>query len=122
VSNLAGEAALLPLAPSKTLFLDIVTKLTAVGIPVDQIPAKLEGMAFGDDVVVGGVLKHTLYVANDNDFLALSPAGKSNPNQWFVFTFTDTDLGGSKFESQRFDDDRRSHHNGDQHRSDVQED
>jgi len=122
VSNLTGEAVLLPLAPSKTLFLDIVAKLTAAGIPVDQIPAKLEGMAFGDDVVVGGVLKHTLYVANDNDFLAMSPAGKSNPNQWFVFTFTDADLGGSKFENQRFEDSRSSHHNGDQRHNNPQED
>jgi hypothetical protein len=100
VSNLTGEAALLPYAPPKTLFLDIFAKLKAAGIPEAQIPAKLEGMTFGADVVVGGVTKHTLYIGNDNDFLATAPGGLSNPNQWFVFTFTADDLGGSVFENQ----------------------
>jgi hypothetical protein len=59
-------------------------------------------MAFGEDVIVDGIARHTLYVANDNDFLAVTPGGRSNPNQWFVFTFTDADLGGSVFQPQRF--------------------
>jgi hypothetical protein len=100
VSNLTGEAALLPRAAPKTLFLDIAAKLKAAGIADTLIPAKLEGMTFGADVVVGGVTKHTLYIGNDNDFLATAPGGLSNPNQWFVFTFTDADLGGSVFENQ----------------------
>jgi len=100
VSGLTGEAALLAKAAPKTLFLDIFAKLTAAGIADTQIPAKLEGMAFGADVVVGGVTKHTLYVANDNDFLATAPGGFPNPNQWFVFTFTADDLGGSVFDNQ----------------------
>src|SRR5262249_464820 len=54
---------------SKVLFLDIVSKLTAARIDAHLIPAKLEGVAFGQDVVIGSVIKHTLYVANDNDFL-----------------------------------------------------
>ena len=49
-----------------------------------------------------GVTKHTLYIANDNDFLAVAPGGQANPNQWFVFTFTDDDLGGSVLEQQTF--------------------
>ena len=102
VSSLSTEAALLAKAPAKTLFLDIAQKLQQAGITVDQIPAKLEGMAFGEDVVVDGVVKHTLYIANDNDFLASTPGGKANPNQWFVFTFTDADLGGSVYQPQRF--------------------
>jgi len=113
VSDLTGEAALIAKAPAKTLFLDLVAKLTAAGIATDKIPAKLEGMTFGEDVVVGGVQKHTLYVANDNDFLATTPGGKNNPNQWFVFTFSDADLGGSKFVNQRLDDDRHHDHDRD---------
>lgn len=103
VSALVGEAQLLPHALPKTLFLDIVAKLTAAGLTVDQIPAKLEGMAFGEDVVVNGGVRHTLYIANDNDYLATSPKkGKSNPNQWFVFTFTEADLAGSALVNQRW--------------------
>lgn len=101
VSGLSGEAALLAVAPSKSLFLDIKSVLNANGITNDLIPAKLEGMAFGEDVTVDGILKHTLYIANDNDFLATSPDGKSNPNQWFVFTFSDADLGSSTFVQQQ---------------------
>lgn len=88
VSLLSGEAALLAKAPAKTLFLDIKAALMAFGIPASQIPAKLEGLSFGQDVVVNGVNKHTLYIANDNDFV---PAVAGN-NQFFVFTFADSDL------------------------------
>lgn len=102
VSDLHGEAALLPKANAKSLFLDIAAKLAAAGIAADRIPAKLEGMAFGEDVVVDGVVKHTLYVGNDNDFIAVTPGGKTNPNQWFVFAFTDADLAGSAFVNQQW--------------------
>ncbi|MEJ8814504.1 esterase-like activity of phytase family protein [Variovorax ureilyticus] len=109
VSGLTGQAALLQKAPAKTLFLDIAAALKAHGLTAAQIPAKLEGMAFGEDVFVDGVVKHTLYVANDNDFLATTPGGLANPNHWFVFAFTDADLGGSRFVNQRLqsDQDRR---------------
>lgn len=110
VSALSGEAALLPHAVKKTLFLDIVEKLTAAGLKTEQIPAKLEGLAFGEDVVVNGLVKHTLYVANDNDFLAVTPGGKPNPNQWFVFAFDASDLGGSAFVNQQWHHDHRHHH------------
>jgi hypothetical protein len=100
VSGLSGAAALAPHAVPKTLFLDIVSKLTQAGITTDLIPAKLEGMAFGDDIVVDGVTRHTLYVTNDNDYLSVAPGGKPNPNQFFVFTFTQQDLGGSAFVNQ----------------------
>jgi hypothetical protein len=102
VSALEGAATLLARAPQKTLFLDIFAKLTAAGLKAEEIPAKLEGMAFGEDVVVGAQLRHTLYIANDNDFLAVTPGGKANPNQWFVFSFGDEDLQGSAFVAQRF--------------------
>ncbi|MBI2784385.1 MAG: esterase-like activity of phytase family protein [Gammaproteobacteria bacterium] len=109
VSNLAGASALLAKAVSKTLFLDVFNKLKNAGVTVDQIPAKLEGMAFGEDVIVGGETKHTLYIGNDNDFLAETPAHKDNPNQWFVFTFTDADLGGSRYEPQAFNRNPANH-------------
>ncbi|HKX44453.1 MAG TPA: esterase-like activity of phytase family protein [Burkholderiaceae bacterium] len=109
VSALTGEAALLAKAPAKTLFLDIAAALKSAGLANTQIPAKLEGMAFGEDVVVDGIVKHTLYIGNDNDFLAVTPGGSTNPNQWFVFTFTADDLGGSTFANQKI---KRPHWHG----------
>jgi hypothetical protein len=85
--------------------LDIVAALTARGIDAKDIPAKIEGLAFGPDIMVGGVLKHTLVVANDNDFLSTitdtnHPLGIANPNNFYVFSFSDTDLPG--FAPQQF--------------------
>ena len=95
-------------AVSKTLFLDIVKVLTANGTNAGQIPAKIEGLAFGADAQKGNTTWHTLWVANDNDFLLTVPdaSGKQipNPNQFFVFGFTDADLGGSQFVPQQFND------------------
>lgn len=96
----SGAGALAPKAVTPTLFLDLKAALNASGIGNDRIPAKLEGMAFGDDVVIGGQTMHTLFVGNDNDFLATTPGGLDNPNQWFVFAFSDADLGGSTFVQQ----------------------
>lgn len=101
VTALSGEGNLTGFAPAKSLFLDLKTALNAHGITDDLIPAKLEGMTFGADIEVNGVLKHTLYIGNDNDFLS-SVGGLDNPNQWFVFSFTDADLGGSIFQNQQF--------------------
>jgi hypothetical protein len=97
VSALSGAAALAPYAMAKVQFLDIVTALNAHGISNRDIPAKLEGIAFGPDVVLNGVSKHTLFVANDNDFVghlvdSLHPNGADNPNRFFVFAFDATDL------------------------------
>jgi hypothetical protein len=101
VSAIQGEANLLPYAVPKTLFLDIRAKLNAAGLADTQIPAKLEGAAFGADVTVNGIVKHTLFIGNDNDFLLQSPANHlATPNQWYAFTFTDADLGGSVFVPQ----------------------
>jgi len=105
VSGLSGAAALLARAPTKTLFLDIKAALNAAGISDDRIPAKLESLAFGEDVMVGGKLQHTLYIANDNDFLGsvlLSDKKTSvtYDNQFFVFGFDAADLGGSMFVPQ----------------------
>lgn len=90
VTGISGDANLDGTAIPKTLFLDIVATLNAHGIASTEIPAKLEGVAFGRDVVFGGELVHTLYVSNDNDFLATitdttHPNGVDNPNHFFVF-------------------------------------
>jgi hypothetical protein len=48
-----------------------------------------------------GQTVHTLWIANDNDFLQDLSGPNSNPNQFFVFGFTDADLGGSQFVPQQ---------------------
>jgi len=101
VTNMDGTTAAAN-AVSKSLFLDVVQVLTANGITTDQIPAKLEGLAFGPDVKQGRTTTHTLWLANDNDFLQDFGAPGANPNQFFVFGFTDAELGGSKFVPQQF--------------------
>lgn len=99
VTQTVGEANLTPFAVPKTLFLDVVAVLTQHGFTTDNIPAKLESLAFGYDVKVKGVTKHTLFIANDNDFLGTvtdthHPNGVANPNQFFVFAFDASDLPG----------------------------
>jgi hypothetical protein len=105
VSSMDGTAAASH-AVKKDLFLDVVKALTANGIPADQIPAKIEGIAFGADVKKGTTTLHTLWIANDNDFLATVADSKGNqvpnPSQFYVFGFTDADLNGSTFENQNF--------------------
>lgn len=97
VSFVSGAANLAPYAVAKAPFLDLVAALTAHGFATKDIPAKLEGLAFGPDLVVGGVTKHTLFVTNDNDFLgtvtdSLHPSGIDNPNRFFVFAVDSADL------------------------------
>jgi hypothetical protein len=97
VSLLSGANALAPAAVGKDLFLDIVTVLNAHGIDSNDIPAKLEGITFGPELEVGGTTKHTLIVANDNDFVgtvtdSLHPAGIDNPNRFFVFAVDQADV------------------------------
>jgi hypothetical protein len=105
VSNLDGPTASSH-ALCKTLFLDIVAVLTKNGISTAEIPAKIEGVAFGPDVRQDGNTLHTLWIANDNDFLQTVPdAGHKeipNPNQFFVFGVSDADLNGSQFVPQQF--------------------
>ena len=105
ISSMDGTAAATH-AVNKTLFLDIVAALTGNGITASQIPAKIEGVAFGPDVKKEGTTLHTLWIANDNDFLqtVADPNGIQipNSNQFFVFGFTDADLAGSKYVPQQF--------------------
>lgn len=87
---------------NKTLFLDLVTILKANGFAANHIPAKIEGIAFGPDITMGATTLHTLWVSNDNDFVLTTNDIPSipNPNQFFVFGFTDADLAG--FVPQQF--------------------
>jgi hypothetical protein len=95
-AGISGESNLLPYAVGKSLFLDIKLALNNAGYADTQIPAKLEGAAFGADINEDGTIYHTLYIANDNDFIP----GTAGPNNFYVFKFTDADLGGSTFENQ----------------------
>ena len=103
ISNLDGLTAV-QYAVNKTLFLDLVQLLEANGISPYDIPAKIEGVAFGSDVRQHGTTVHTLWIGNDNDFLEMVPDQNGNqipnPNQFFVVGFTDADLGGSQFVPQ----------------------
>lgn len=89
ITNLSGSAAA-NAAVGKTQFLDLVQALMAEGITPDQLPAKIEGVAFGQDVTLNGEVLHTLYIANDNDFLP----NVAGPNRFYVFGFKDVDLPG----------------------------
>jgi hypothetical protein len=95
ISSLTGLAAA-NAAVAKTSFLDIVALLGANGITPANVPAKLEALAFGADITVNGTLTHTLWMANDNDFLP----NVAGPNNFYVFGVTDADLKGSMFVGQ----------------------
>lgn len=91
ITNLSGKAALdKAVAKSSTPFLDLVNELAKQGITGANVPAKIEGVSFGQDVAYGGDTYHTLYLANDNDFVP----GTAGPNQFYVFGFRDKDLPG----------------------------
>jgi hypothetical protein len=109
VSNLgsspADQAALLAAKVNKGLFIDLVPTLTAaLGISAKNVPAKIEGLAFGQDVDYNGTTLHTLYITNDNDFLATATLNNgqvvNNPNNFYVIGFDDASLPG--FQSQQF--------------------
>ena len=87
-STVSGAAGLATYAVSKTQFLDLKAALTSFGISVTNIPSKLEGLAFGADVVINGVTEHTLWVSNDNDFIPNTTANPAGPNKFYVFAFT----------------------------------
>ena len=87
VSNISGAANLAAKAIPTKLFLDVKSALNANGFSDANIPAKLEGLAFGEDISLTNLVYHTLYITNDNDF-----AAASGDNQFFVFGITDADL------------------------------
>ncbi|MGI9027112.1 MAG: esterase-like activity of phytase family protein [Burkholderiaceae bacterium] len=95
IAALTGAAAAAA-AVGKTSFVDLVALLNANGIASNAIPSKIEGIAFGEDIVVNGILEHTLWIANDNDFLP----GTTGQNMFYVLGVTDADLAGSSFVAQ----------------------
>jgi hypothetical protein len=105
VSAMDGLTAAANAVP-KTLFLDLVATLHGSGIDLDQIPSKIEGLAFGPDIKEGTTTIHTLWIGNDNDFVQtvndVNGNPIANPNQIFVFGFTDADMDGSVFVPQKF--------------------
>jgi hypothetical protein len=106
ITNVTGpNANLESYAVPKTLFLDIVAKLSTAGIDKNLVPSKIEGIAFGQDVLINGSTKHTLFISSDNDFLSTIadpfklPGDPTrgfilNPNQIYVFAFDDNELPG----------------------------
>jgi uncharacterized protein YjdB len=96
ITGLSGEANLQAHALAKTLFLDFRATMNAGGVADTDIPSKIEGVAFGPDLVVNGVTKHTLWIADDNNF---DPTTQG-PNRFYVFALGDGDLGGSTFVPQ----------------------
>lgn len=95
VTGLSGN--LTAKAVSKTLALDVKDVLVTSGIAAANIPAKLEGTAFGEDVAYNNQVLHTLWLTNDNDFLSTitdskHPQGFSNTNNFYLFGFSDQDL------------------------------
>ena len=100
VTEMDGTAAAAHAVP-KTLFVDLLQVLEANGFTSTTIPAKIEGLAFGPDVATATGRVHTLWVANDNDFLQdYGGVAGSNPNQFFVVGFTDKDLAGSAYQPE----------------------
>jgi hypothetical protein len=93
VSDMDGLTATANPVP-KSLFLNLLTVLNG-GIALDEIPAKIEGIAFGPDIKEGKTTLHTPWIGNDVN-------GNPIPNQIFVFGFTDADLDGSVFVPQKF--------------------
>ncbi len=88
------------MALQKVPFLNIVAVIQNHHLdPSVDLPAKLEGITFGQDVVLNGTTKHTLYLSSDSDFLAsfvLDDDSQAdvhdNPSKIFVYDFHQNDL------------------------------
>lgn len=106
VSNIADlrKGGFTSVVKSSAPFLNLVSVVGAAGIAANNVPAKIEGEAFGPDIQLNGTTMHTLFVSNDNDFLSdivrdagtpaadLDTVPADNPNRIFVFAFEDSDL------------------------------
>ena len=96
ITNLSGATAVAAaVAKNATPLVDLVALLGANGITRANVPAKIEGLAFGEDLLINGVLTHTLWIANDNDFVAVA-----GPTTFYVVGVTNADLAGSVFSQQ----------------------
>ena len=78
-------------AKGATPFIDMLDP--AFGLNNANFPQKIEGAAFGEDVLVNGVLEHTLWISNDNDFAT------DATSNFYVFGIACSDLPG--FEAQQ---------------------
>jgi len=95
ITGLSGDLS--AKAVGKTLSLDFKNELVNAGIAAQNIPAKIEGMTFGEDIFYNNETLHTLWVTNDNDFLSSvidskHPVEFANPSNFYVFGFNDADL------------------------------
>ncbi len=99
ITGLDATAAVAFAVPkSANPVVDLVALLGANGVTALNVPSKIEGLAFGADVTLGGTLLHTLYVTNDNDFVQAT----SGPNNFYVVGLSDADLG-TTLQAQAFD-------------------
>lgn len=105
VADVSSNTSFLATSPAgvalrKVPFLDIVAVAKAHGLdPSVDLPSKLEGITFGQDITLKGAAKHTLYLSSDNDFLPsfvlddeLQTHVHDNPSKIFVFAFDQGDL------------------------------
>ncbi|WP_348758618.1 esterase-like activity of phytase family protein [Candidatus Methylocalor cossyra] len=105
IATLKDGAGFVPVAKSEVPLFNLVNLLETVGIGPDQVPAKIEGLAFGPDLVDPHLgLLHTLFIANDNDFVPSAAyadpgAPVAGPNLFYVVGLSDSDLPG--FQNQR---------------------
>jgi len=91
-SEITGKSGdLSAFAVPKSEFLDIRKTLVDAGIGITNqlVPAKIEGISFGQDVTFNGASFHTLWVTNDNDFVS----AVAGANQFFVYAVSDAELG-----------------------------
>ncbi|QLG89934.1 esterase-like activity of phytase family protein [Chitinibacter bivalviorum] len=94
--SIKGDLSKYLVSKTQTSTVDVVAMLTkptsegGAGLTAAQVPAKIEGYAFGQDVTFEGKTLHTLWVANDNDFVS----GVAGQNKFYVFGLTDSELGG----------------------------
>lgn len=86
-TDISGYGSLSATTPAvgKVLFLDVKGELNAKGIASTAIPAKMEGLAFGQDLADG---RHTLWMTNDNDF----DVANAGDNNFYVFAVDAVDL------------------------------
>jgi hypothetical protein len=96
ITGLTGAVAAAK-AVNSTKVADLVSILGTNGIAPNQVPAKIEGLAFGQDVTYNSLNYHTLFVTNDNDFLS----AVAGPNTFYVLGLTDADFApGTTFVAQ----------------------
>jgi hypothetical protein len=73
-----------PVAKGAQPFLNLLDP--AYGLKNADFPPKIEGVAFGDDIVVNGLTEHTLWITNDNDFDGVTA------NNFYIFGIDPADL------------------------------